>query len=130
MRPLRAIIVSAFAAAFRDARLLVAKLTRRHRNVRLAFKAFLAILAAVAIAAVLRRKVAVVARIGAALTHLLFTVGHDDAIVMLGVLQIILGQNRIARRLSIARKRHVFFGNVGGCAAQLHIGTIAFEAPR
>ncbi len=72
----------------------------------------------------------VVARIGAALAHLLFAVGHDDSIIMLRVLEIILGQHGIAGRLGIARERHIFLGDVSGCAAQLHIRTIAFEAPR
>jgi hypothetical protein len=73
---------------------------------------------------------AVVSWIGAALAYLLFAVGHDDAIIMLRVLEIILGQHRIAGRLGIARERHIFLGDVSGRAAQLHIRTIAFEAPR
>ena len=53
VRALRAILVAAFAAAFRDARLLVAELTGHHRGVRLAVEALVAILAAVAVAAIL-----------------------------------------------------------------------------
>ncbi len=127
---LRPIFVAAFPTTpFRDARLLAAKLAGRHRGIRLAVEAFVAILGAVAFA-VLRREVAVIAGIGAALAHLLFTVGHDDAVIVLGVLEIILRQNRIAGRLGVPRQRHVFLGDVGGRAAQFHIGTVAFETPR
>jgi hypothetical protein len=55
---------------------------------------------------------------------------HDDAVVVLGVLQIVLGQHRVAGGGSIARERQVLLGNVRGCAADLHVGAGRFEAAR
>jgi hypothetical protein len=60
----------------------------------------------------------------------LLAVGHDDAIVVLSMLEIVLSQNRVTRRLGIPCQRHVFFGNVSGRAAQLHIRTVTLETPR
>ncbi|SFZ85798.1 hypothetical protein SAMN02983003_2968 [Devosia enhydra] len=54
---------------------------------------------------------------------------RDDAEIMFGVLEIILRHHRVARSLRIARQLHVFFGDVGGIAAQLHVRPVAFEAP-
>ncbi len=44
----------------------------------------------------------------AALGYLLFAERQDDAVIMLGVLEIVLSQNGIAARLRISRQRHVF----------------------
>jgi hypothetical protein len=41
----------------------------------------------------------------ASLGHVLVAEGHDDAIVVLGVLQIVLRQHRIARGRGVARER-------------------------
>jgi hypothetical protein len=48
----------------------------------------------------------------ATLGDLLVAEGHDDAVVVLGVLQIVLSQHRIARGCRIAGERHVLFGDV------------------
>jgi hypothetical protein len=48
----------------------------------------------------------------AALGNLLFAERQDDAVIMLGVLEIVLSQNGIAARLRISRQRHVFLCNM------------------
>src|SRR5262249_34183428 len=60
----------------------------------------------------------------------LVAIGHDDAAVVLGVLQIVLRQHRIAGGLGVARQRKIFLGNMRRRAADLHIRTIGFEAAR
>ena len=60
----------------------------------------------------------------------LLAIGHDDAVIMLCVLQIVLAEHRVARRLGIARKREIFLGDVRGCAPDLHIRSVGFEATR
>ncbi len=62
--------------------------------------------------------------------RLLLAIGHDDAVIVLCVLQIVLRQNRITRSKCIARQRHVLFGDVRGGAPNFHIWTVRFEAPR
>lgn len=59
---------------------------------------------------------------------LLLAIREDDAIIMLGVLQIILGQNRITRGLGVPCERNVFLRDVGGRAPHFHVGPIRFEA--
>jgi hypothetical protein len=51
-------------------------------------------------------------RITSALADLLLAEAHDDAVVVLGVLHVILSQHGIAGRQRITRQRHVFFGDV------------------
>jgi hypothetical protein len=68
-----------------------------------------------------------IGQFAAGLLHLL-PVGHDDAHVMLGMLQIIFCQHRIARRLSIARKRQILLGNVRRRAPDFHIRPVRLEA--
>ena len=66
----------------------------------------------------------------AALAHLLFAIGQDDAVVVLSVLEIILGQNPIAGRQRVAGQRDVLLGDVGGRTAHLHVRSRAFETAR
>ena len=47
-----------------------------------------------------------------ALGDLLIADGHDDAVVVLGVLQIVLGQHWVAGGRRIAGERHVLLGDV------------------
>ena len=54
---------------------------------------------------------------------------HDDAAIMLGVLEIALGRDQIARRQRVARERHVLFGDMCRGPADLHVGPIGFVAP-
>ncbi len=61
---------------------------------------------------------------------LLLAIGHDDAVIVLGVLQIVLRQHGIAGRGSIAGERHVFFGYVHGGATHLYVGSIRLVAAR
>jgi len=70
-----------------------------------------------------------IARI-AALAYLLLAVGKNDAVIVLGMLEIVFCQHRIARGLCIPCERNVFLGDVRRRATQLHIGTIALEASR
>jgi hypothetical protein len=65
----------------------------------------------------------------ALLTHLL-AIGHDDAAVVLGVLEIVLRQYRIAGRLRISRKRDIFLGNMRRSTANFYIRAVGFKAPR
>ena len=60
----------------------------------------------------------------------LLAIGHDDAAVVLGMLQIVLRKHRIARRLGVARQSHVFLGDVGRSAPNFHVRAIGFEAAR
>jgi hypothetical protein len=95
-----AILEAAFAAIL-EAR-LIGRAIRDGGLIGVAVEAVVAI--HVAFGPMLAVKATIVARIGAALAHLLFAVRHDDAIIMLRVLEIILGQHRIAGRLCIARE--------------------------
>src|SRR5262245_60519163 len=56
--------------------------------------------------------------------------GHDDAIVVLGVLEIALGRNHVAGRERIAGERHVFLGDMRRRAPDLHVGAVRFVVPR
>jgi hypothetical protein len=73
---------------------------------------------------------AAVLHIAAALSDLLLAEGHDDAVVVLGMLEIVLGENGISARLRVSRKRQILLGNMGGRAADLDVGPGALEAPR
>ena len=58
-----------------------------------------------------------------------FLRGGDQAKVMLGVLIIILGGYRVARRACVARQLHVFFRNVGSSASDLDVRSVGFKYP-
>ena len=60
----------------------------------------------------------------------LLAIGHDDAIVVLGVLQIVLGKHVVARRLRVARKSHVLLGNMSRSATDFHVRAVGLKAPR
>jgi hypothetical protein len=66
-------------------------------------------------------------RIHAALGHLL-AVAQDDAIVVLGMLQIILSKYRIARGQRVSRQRDILFGDVRGRATDFYIRSGALKA--
>lgn len=68
-----------------------------------------------------------VGQFAAVLQHLLLTVGDDHAIVVLGVLEIVLRENRVAGCLGISRQRHVLAGYVRRSAADLNVRTIGFK---
>ena len=71
--------------------------------------------------------VAVVALAG--LMHLL-PVRHDDAAVVLCMLQVILSKHRVARGLGVARKGDVFFRDMGGRTANLYVRPVRLKAAR
>ena len=60
----------------------------------------------------------------------LLAIGHDDAVVMFRVLQIILGKHVIAGGLGIPRQRHVFLGDVRRRATNFYVGPVRFKASR
>ena len=53
--------------------------------------------------------------------------GCDDAEIVLGVLQIGLGQDRVARGLRVAGQLDVFLGDMGSRATDLHVGAVRLE---
>jgi hypothetical protein len=66
----------------------------------------------------------------AALLLQLLAIGHDDAVVVLGMLQVVLGEHGVAGRLRVASERQIFLGNMCRSAPDFHIGTIGFETAR
>jgi len=66
-------------------------------------------------------------RVSAALLRHLLAITEDDAIVVLGVLQIVLSEHRIAGRQRIPRQRDVLLGDMRGRAADFHIWPRALE---
>jgi hypothetical protein len=60
----------------------------------------------------------------------LFLRRGDQAKIMLSMLVIIFGGDRIARGLRIARKLDIFLGDMIGRAADFHLGAIGFIDPR
>ena len=76
-----------------------------------------------------RDALAVAVHIVALLLQLL-AIGHDDADVVLGVLQIVLGEHRVAGRLRIASERQIFLGDMRRRAPDFHIRAIGFETAR
>jgi hypothetical protein len=126
---MRPVVKPALAAPIRRPG-LIAALARHHRMLAAGIKSLFAFCfgAEAALCAVLRVVASAIARLS--LAYLLLPVSHDDAVVVLCVLEIILRQHGIASRLSVPGQRHVFLGNMSGRAAQLHIGTVALETPR
>lgn len=61
--------------------------------------------------------------------HLL-AMGEDDAVVVLGVLEIVLSENRIARRQRITRQRQVLIGDRLGRAGDFSVRTVAVVGAR
>src|SRR5262249_55424367 len=59
----------------------------------------------------------------------LFLRRRDDAEIMLGVLVVVLGGDRIAGALRIARELQIFFGDVPGGGADLGLGAVRFVDP-
>lgn len=54
---------------------------------------------------------------------------RDQTEIVFGVLIVVLGGNRIARRARIARELDILLGNMGGRAADLDIGAVRIEHP-
>ena len=56
--------------------------------------------------------------------------GHrEDAVIMLGMLEIILCHDAIARRIRVARHLQIFLVNMGGGAANLDLRPARIEGP-
>src|SRR6266536_1310618 len=68
------------------------------------------------------------AEIRLALPKLLLGRG-DQPEIMLGVLIVVFGRDRIAGRLGVAGKLDVFFGDVGSGSADFHVGTVRLVDP-
>ena len=109
------------------------RLVTRHEGLLEAVIAALAIVAELvrALARLARSTHAVAATIGplARLVELV-AIGHDDAAVMLGMLQIVLSQHRVAARLRLARQREVLLRDVGGGTANPLCRAVRFGAAR
>jgi hypothetical protein len=60
----------------------------------------------------------------------LLAIGHDDAVVVLSVLQIVLCEDTVAGRLRVARQLQILFCDVRWRSAHLNIGSIRLEAAR
>ena len=58
----------------------------------------------------------------------LLAIGHDDAIVVLGMLQIVFCEHAVARRLRIACKRQIFLSDMRWRAANLYVGPVGLKA--
>jgi len=56
--------------------------------------------------------------------------GRQNAEIVFGVLEIVLGHHRIAGRMGVSRQLHILFGNMGGIAAHLYVRTVALIVPR
>jgi hypothetical protein len=121
--------------------LLFARLTRREGWLRLLLLGWLLLrrrktrlcaeireVLALVVAIVVRRHLVLGARLRLVLAKLLLR-GGDQPEIMFGVLVVILGSDGIAGGARIARKLHVFLGDVRGGAADLDIGAIRFEHP-
>ena len=55
--------------------------------------------------------------------------GGDEAEIMFGMLIVVFGGHGIAGGARVAGELDVFFGNVGGSAADLDVGAVRFEHP-
>lgn len=60
----------------------------------------------------------------------LLAIGHDDAVVMLRMLEIVLGKHPVTGRLRVPRQCHVFFRDVRRRSPDLHIRTVRLKAAR
>jgi hypothetical protein len=106
-----------------------------HRNLRhlreVVAAGVVAVLIAELVAAftTLAHTLAVAIQAFALLAHLL-AVSHDDATVVLGVLQIVLCQHWVAGRLCVTRQSDVLLCNVRGGTANFHVRAVGFKAPR
>jgi hypothetical protein len=78
--------------------------------------------------AFLGRHFVVGARLRLVLPELLLGGGNQPEI-MLGVLVVILGSDRIAGRACVARQLDVFLRNMGGGTADLDVGSVGLEHP-
>jgi hypothetical protein len=80
------------------------------------------------VVAVLRGHFILGARLRLVLAEL-FLGGGDQAEIMLGMLIVVLGGDRIAGRARVTRQLHVFFRDVGCGASDLDVGSVGFEHP-
>jgi hypothetical protein len=114
--PLEALVVHA------RLRLMIVLAHRLHRRLEIAF-------ITVVVAELIARLQATAAiHAIATRSHVLVAEGHDDAVIMLGVLEIILGQHGVSRRGRVARERHVLFSDVRWRPAEFDVRACAFEA--
>src|SRR5262249_53477703 len=55
--------------------------------------------------------------------------GHDDAVIVLGMLEIALRRDHVARRECVARKRHVLLGDVRRGSSDFDVRTVGLVVP-
>jgi hypothetical protein len=60
----------------------------------------------------------------------LLTIRHDNAVVVLSVLQIVLRQHTVTGRLRVPRELEILFRDVRRCTAHFHVRPVRFEATR
>ncbi len=66
-----------------------------------------------------------------ALRHRLSSLGRSDqSVIMLGVLQVVLGGDRIASSMGISRELKVFLGDMLRVSSNFHVGTVQFVRSR
>ena len=63
-----------------------------------------------------------------ALLHLRLS-GRDDAVIVLGVLQVVFRHDAVAGALGVASERRIFLGDMLGRAADLHVGAVRLVGP-
>jgi hypothetical protein len=86
------------------------------------------VIAIVAVLLCTRLRLLLLIVVGVLLTELFLRSG-DQTEIMLGVLIVIFGGNRIAGTLRVTSKLNIFFRNVRGSAADLHIGAVRLIDP-
>jgi hypothetical protein len=62
-------------------------------------------------------------------SHMLVAEGHDDAVIMLGVLEIILGHHAVSGRTGITRELQIFLIDMGRGAANFDVGPGRVKSP-
>lgn len=112
--------------------LLVARIERLRLARRKRFAADRGLIALALIIAVVGKVAALVAArlvVGLALAKLLLRCG-DQPEIMLGVLIIILGRDRISGTLRVAGKLKIFFGDMRGGSANFHVRPVGLVHAR
>lgn len=127
-KPLLARLLLALAELVLLALLLIVRLVGFRRGVGLARTE--RIVGLIVVAAIVVIAGLAVLTIGRLRLSELFLRRGDQAEIMLRVLIVIFRAHKVAGRLRIPCKLHVFFGNVGGASSNFDVGSVGFENPR